>query len=93
MSQIVAALSASRRVFIAFTDGMLVAMQEPIAGSRVESKNQDCEEKMDPKLAIFVVLIGSIIAMSHLDAGRLARMRRQFTLRHWRASLPSRRKA
>ena len=48
---------------------------------------------MDPKLAFFVVLIGSIIALSHLNEERIARMKRHLMMRHWRTTGPVRRKA
>jgi hypothetical protein len=37
---------------------------------------------MDPKLAILVLLIGTVIALSHLSDDKLANVRRQFAL--WR---------
>jgi hypothetical protein len=37
---------------------------------------------MDPKLAILVLLIGTVIVLSHLSDDRLASVRRQFSL--WR---------
>ncbi|MBV9346489.1 MAG: hypothetical protein JOZ70_02995 [Pseudolabrys sp.] len=48
---------------------------------------------MDPKLAFFVVLIGSIIAMSHLNEDLIARLKRHIAMRHWRPIGPQRRKA
>jgi len=40
---------------------------------------------MDPKLALLFLLIGTVIGLSHLDDGRLGRMRRQLTVRGRRA--------
>lgn len=48
---------------------------------------------MDPKLAILFMLIGAVIALSHLTDENLGRMRRQLALRQWREFVPSRRKA
>jgi len=39
---------------------------------------------MDPKLAILFLLIGAIIALSHLTDETLRRMRRQLITGHWR---------
>lgn len=47
---------------------------------------------MDPKLAILFLLIGTVIALSHLGDGR-ARMRLRPALRRWRAIAPRRRKS
>ena len=43
---------------------------------------------MDPKLAILFMLIGAIIALSHLTEENLGRMRRQFVDRRWREIVP-----
>jgi hypothetical protein len=43
---------------------------------------------MDPKLTMFVVLIGSIIAMASLRVEHLARLKDQLSLRRWRKSDP-----
>ena len=48
---------------------------------------------MDPKLTILFMLIGVVIALSHLTEENLGRMRRQFVDRHWRKMMPLRRKA
>ena len=39
---------------------------------------------MDPKLAILFLLVGSVIALSHLSEENLGRMKRQFAARSWR---------
>ena len=43
---------------------------------------------MDPKLTMFVVLFGSIIAMSILRVEHLARLKDELSLRRWRKSDP-----
>jgi hypothetical protein len=48
---------------------------------------------MDPKLTILVMLIGSIIALSHLSDENLGRMRRQIVNRRWREFMPLRRRS
>ncbi|MCF8478622.1 MAG: hypothetical protein K9G60_16465 [Pseudolabrys sp.] len=47
---------------------------------------------MDPKLTILFLLIGSIIALSHLDESALNRTRRLFAVRKWRGLVPGRRR-
>ena len=49
-------------------------------------------KKMDPKLAILFVLIGTIIALSHLNEDSVARMKRQIAVYRWRGFMPLRRK-
>ncbi len=48
---------------------------------------------MDPKLTILVMLIGAIIALSHLNEENLGRMRRQLAGRRWREMMPLRRRS
>jgi len=48
---------------------------------------------MDPKLTILVMLIGAIIALSHLNEENLGRMRRQLVGRRWREMMPLRRRS
>jgi len=48
---------------------------------------------MDPKLTILVMLIGAIIALSHLNDENLGRMRRQIVDRRWREMMPLRRRS
>jgi hypothetical protein len=43
---------------------------------------------MDPKLTMFVVLFGSIIALSNLRMDHLARLKDGLSLRRWRKSNP-----
>jgi len=43
---------------------------------------------MDPKLTMFVVLIGSIIALSKLRAEHFARLKDELSLRRWRKTTP-----
>ena len=43
---------------------------------------------MDPKLTMFVVLIGSIIALSNLRAEHIARLKDELSLRRWRKTNP-----
>lgn len=40
---------------------------------------------MEPKLTILFLLIGSIIALSHLSDGTFHRVRRQLLIRNWRS--------
>ena len=47
---------------------------------------------MDPKITILFVLIGVIIALSHLNEERLHRFWRQFAGRGWRDFMPVRRR-
>jgi hypothetical protein len=47
---------------------------------------------MDPKLAILILLISGIVALSHLNEESLQRMRRQIVVRHWRQFVPKPRK-
>ena len=39
---------------------------------------------MDPKLTLLFMLIGVVVALSHLTEENLARVRRQFIDRRWR---------
>lgn len=48
---------------------------------------------MDPKLTILFMLIGAVIALSHLSEENLARMRRQIVRRRWREFVPLRRRS
>lgn len=48
---------------------------------------------MDPKLTILIMLIGAVIALSHLTEEKLGRMRRQFIGRRWRKMMPLRRRS
>ena len=43
---------------------------------------------MDPKLTMFVVLFGSIIALSNLRVDHLARLKDGLSLRRWRKTNP-----
>jgi hypothetical protein len=43
---------------------------------------------MDPKLTMFVVLIGSIIALSNLRVEHLTRLKDELSLRRWRKTNP-----
>ena len=43
---------------------------------------------MDPKLTMFVVLFGSIIALSNLRVDHLARLKDGLSLRRWRKTDP-----
>jgi hypothetical protein len=43
---------------------------------------------MDLKLTMFVVLIGSIIALSNLRVDHLARLKDELSLRRWRKTDP-----
>jgi hypothetical protein len=45
---------------------------------------------MDPKLAILFLLVGCVIALSHLSEENLGRMRRQIVSRNWRQLMPQR---
>jgi hypothetical protein len=42
------------------------------------------KEAMDPKLTLLFVLIGAVVALSHLTDDNLTRMRRQLADRRWR---------
>jgi hypothetical protein len=48
---------------------------------------------MDPKLTILFLLIGAVIALSHLSDENLGRMRRQIVGRRWHEFVPLRRKS
>lgn len=48
---------------------------------------------MDPKLAIFFLLIAAIIGLSHLREDTLIRLRQQFVIKRWRELVPARRKS
>jgi hypothetical protein len=50
-------------------------------------------KKMDPKLTILFLLIGTIIVLSHLNDENLARVRRQFAIGRWRGFVQLRRKS
>ena len=39
---------------------------------------------MDPKLTMLFVLIGAVVALSHLTDDNLTRLRQQLTDRRWR---------
>ena len=43
---------------------------------------------MDPKLTMFVVLFGSIIALSTLRIDHVARLKDELSLRRWRKTNP-----
>lgn len=47
---------------------------------------------MEPKIALFFLLIASVIALSHLNEEVVDRMRRQFGDGRWREILPRRRR-
>jgi hypothetical protein len=47
---------------------------------------------MDPKLTMLLLLIGTIIGLSHLSEDRLGYVRRQIAGRRWREFMPRRRK-
>ena len=63
------------------------------AGSHSFKDLSGLEDAMDLKLALFIVLIGAIIGLSHLSDKRIARMKRQFVLRRWREIVPGRHKS
>ena len=48
---------------------------------------------MDPKLTILFMLIGAVIALSHLNEENLGRMWHQFVDRRWRKMMPLRRRS
>ena len=50
-------------------------------------------KKMDPKLTMLFVLIGTIIGLSKLDDEILGRMKNQLVRRSWRGLVPGRRKS
>lgn len=48
---------------------------------------------MDPKLTILFILIGGILALSHVDIEqRIVRVRRQRAIKRWRQFVPTWRK-
>jgi len=47
---------------------------------------------MDPKLTILFMLIGAVIALSHMTEENLGRVRRQIVDRRWREFVPLRRR-
>jgi hypothetical protein len=48
---------------------------------------------MDPKLTLLMLLIGTIIGLSHLNEDNLTRLRRQMVRLTWREIVPGRRKS
>jgi len=48
---------------------------------------------MDPKLTILFLLIGGIVALSHLNEENTQRVRRQLLARRWRNFVPGQRKS
>lgn len=48
---------------------------------------------MDPKIGLLFLLIGTVIALSHLSEENLGRMRRQLADLRWRQIVPGRRRA
>jgi hypothetical protein len=48
---------------------------------------------MDPKLTILFLLIGGIVALSHLNEENMHRVRRQLLARRWRHFVPGQRKS
>lgn len=48
---------------------------------------------MDSKLAIFALLISTILALANLNEDSVARLRRQFASRRWREFVPGWRKS
>ena len=47
---------------------------------------------MEPKIALFFILIASVIGLSHLNDKVVGRMRRQLGQGRWREILPRRRR-
>ena len=47
---------------------------------------------MDPKLTLLVMLIGTILALSHWNDGKAGRMRDRIAVWRWREFVPGRRK-
>jgi hypothetical protein len=47
---------------------------------------------MDPKLTMLMLLIATIVGLSHLSDENIGRMRRQIAARRWRDFVPGRRK-
>jgi hypothetical protein len=66
------------RVFVFFTSGVAFAFNELTKWSW----KLDWGDVMDPKLAMLIVLFGSIIGLSYLSAENLARLKR------WRKTAP-----
>jgi len=48
---------------------------------------------MDSKLTLLLLLISSIIGLSHLNDENIERLRRQLVARRWREFMPGRRKS
>jgi hypothetical protein len=48
---------------------------------------------MDPKLAMFFLLMAAIIGLSHLNEEAVARFKQQMVIRRWREFVPARRKS
>ena len=48
---------------------------------------------MDPKIAILFLLIGAVIALSHLGEANPRRLRRQLIAWRWREIMPARRRS
>jgi hypothetical protein len=51
------------------------------------------DRPMEPKIALFFLLIASVVGLSHLNEEVVRRMRRQFGDGRWREILPGRRRA
>jgi hypothetical protein len=48
---------------------------------------------MDPKLTMLFLLFGGIIGLSHLSSENLTELKREFSGRRWRTSVPRWRKS
>ncbi|MGA8386802.1 MAG: hypothetical protein WB769_02565 [Pseudolabrys sp.] len=78
--------SAGRCLFFNF--GMLFA---PWLACHALSRSEQ-DGPMEPKIALFFLLIASVIGLSHLNDDVVGRMRRQLGEGRWREILPRRRR-
>jgi hypothetical protein len=78
--------NAGRCIFFNF--GMLFA---PRLGCHALRRNEQ-DGPMEPKIALFFLLIASVIGLSHLNDEVVGRMRRQLGEKRWREILPRRRR-
>jgi hypothetical protein len=52
-------------------------------------RKREWGDVVDPKLAMLIVLFGAIIALSHLSADRMERLRETKALLRWRKTVPA----
>jgi hypothetical protein len=72
-----------------FTSGVFFAADVQFPGLTGQAK---WVRAMEPKLAMIFVLIGAVIALSHLTEEKLAGLKQRLAPGHWRKFRPARRK-